>query len=255
MPKIQSEDGKAIVGKVAHPLQNRAFEGKGFFRKFVLAAAVVALAVAVLISGLGGQSLAQPTGQVTSQGTAFISSGGMAHAKGGGVITGSIGIINGKPATVDEGTTTITSTSNQTAPAPQQPQIDALKEKIKQNPNQAALYIQLADEQIKNNAPPQEIINTLEAALKQKNLQGTDKEKATIHNALGIQYRKLGRYKTAKEYIDAGDIAYKQKKYSQVISLSEEAQRRIDEGTLSATDYEYRVIKRIGVIGRDLLNR
>jgi len=79
--------------------------------------------------------------------------------------------------------------------------IDELNAAIKQNPNNASLYIQKADEQIKNKATPQQIINTLETALKQKKLEGTDREKATIYNGLAGGYNEKGDKRKAYQFL------------------------------------------------------
>lgn len=69
----------------------------------------------------------------------------------------------------------------------------SLDDQIKAHPEQVSLYIQKADKQIQSKAPPQDIINTLAAALKQKNLNGSNDEIALIHTKLAQAYKDLGQ--------------------------------------------------------------
>ena len=67
---------------------------------------------------------------------------------------------------------------------------------IAKDPTSAKLYIAKADEMIRNKVPPQEIINTLENAIKNR-LKGTNEEVALLHYNLSQNYCQQKNYKKA----------------------------------------------------------
>lgn len=72
-----------------------------------------------------------------------------------------------------------------------------IDELIKQNPNQASLYIQKVDELIQARAPPTQIITTLETALKQPKLEGTKDEIGLLNYNLSQVYCQQKNYRKA----------------------------------------------------------
>ncbi len=67
--------------------------------------------------------------------------------------------------------------------------------------------------------------------------------------------RPVFNYSTAKEYIDEANKAYKAHDYKRIILLSEEALKRIQQGTLKATEREKSYINHFRIGGYDLINR
>ncbi len=84
----------------------------------------------------------------------------------------------------------------------QQSPYQDIDEQIRRNPNEAKLYIQKANDMIKNRSSPEKIIEMLETVLKLKKdgtLKWTQNDLVEVYYTLGLEYYALGRYNKSIE--------------------------------------------------------
>jgi hypothetical protein len=91
----------------------------------------------------------------------------------------------GEPASPEQADPTTRQAAERAVPA------TYYDELIRLNPKAVSLYIQKAREQMGKGAGPQVIISTLEEALNQEGLQGTDRELARAYSYLGDAYLRM----------------------------------------------------------------